>query len=135
MAAQARTSDSDARQAGGGPRVDREKGPWGIQNSPNLIRTGLRCTTALQRPGQAVEGTGPEAVRWRLITHRSRAASPGGAGPRGSKHSRDVARLGRIPEVRCHHWIGKRLKSPVDLPRIPVQSGTRLNRKKGRTSL
>ena len=36
-----------------------------------LLRAGLSAQDALQRPGEAVKGTGPESVRRRLITQRS----------------------------------------------------------------
>jgi hypothetical protein len=58
------------RGSGGGPRAARELTrrlrAW-LQSSPS---GGSLLASASQRPGEAVKGTGPESVRWRLSTQR-----------------------------------------------------------------
>ena len=57
------------RGTGGGPRAARELTQLPTRREYHLLlRAGLFAQDALQRPGEAVKGTGPESVRRRLIT-------------------------------------------------------------------
>jgi len=89
------------RGAGGGPRAARELNPrlrTRLQPSPS---GGSLFSIARQRPDEAVKGTGPESVRWRLTTRRSHVRLRSRVKPRGKQGFRDAIRVGGFRNDRC----------------------------------
>jgi hypothetical protein len=73
------------RGTGGGPRTVRELAPrFRARLQPSPSGGSLRAI-ACQRPGEAVKGTGPESVRWRLITQRTHVRLGSEVKPRGKQ--------------------------------------------------
>jgi hypothetical protein len=73
------------RGTGVGPRAARELNPrprTRLQPSPS---GGSLRAIACQRPDEAVKGTGPGSVRWRLITQRSHVRLRTRVKPRGKQ--------------------------------------------------